>query len=324
MGQSGNHIHQVVNAVVMALAVNRTLIVTPGYENSAWEIPQVFSVDHTMFPSQMTRACVLEVDSDDGVYDCELLFKQRCRSTVGDRRQVFLKVISKFIKAEVRQACQQQDDQTLTVHIRDGGVVKQSNYYHLQPPCAFYHSVVRTGRDGQPFDKVQIIHSGERPANPCVKSLNDTFPQKVVQHRESMQHDVCALLMARNVAPAASSFSITLFMMNPNVQRLFVMNTQLDWEWHGIEEAEGTSIGRLYRKVNDYELSFKQLCSTFPSVDYFHISSGSSLVNMLGNPKKSHWSREYGKHWKKYFLDFEENGNYSHKTCKQGSVQRRA
>lgn len=192
MGRSGNHFHQLVNAIYMALASGRSKVLTPGFVNDAWNISTLIKIDKhvndgvrnifngTTEMNPYAKHCDLDVDVKGDPFDCSCVFKQRCRTTVAQRRKIYQRFILPMIEPSVFSSCSHLGDETVTIHIRDGDVSRQNNPYHIQPPCAFFRRIIATGNGGKEFKYVQLVHSGELPLNPCVADIETLYSEKLV------------------------------------------------------------------------------------------------------------------------------------------------
>jgi hypothetical protein len=260
MGRTGNHIHQLVNAIVYAKAAGRHVVETPGFATSTMNIPKLVRVVN----SDPLPCDIFELESTK--ITCGLCFYERCRTTVLDRRRVYTQIIREMLTPEVDGACVAPGDDELVIHIRSGDNAAMTHGNHAQPPCSYFSQVITTGLRGKPFPVTHLVYDrqiGWQGQSPCVRELlksppNGTNLIDIDGPRSSftLARDTCLIYKAHNLALTTSSFGVTLAMMSLRIGRLFHFFPGATPEFEA-------------RRFDNMEYNFSELCAAFSHVDYF-------------------------------------------------------
>ena len=283
MGRSGNQLHQLVTAMANAVAAGRPKVDATALKGliKHYKLADVIQL-HPQPPLGCERFICEgpEGSSFKGGYDCKKSFRSWCLTDVQARRSIYLRQILPLMDNSVMATCSPAAENELVMHIRDGDVVVRPDIEHRQPPCSYYEHVMKTGFNGGPFRRLHLIHSCCKDCigcNPCVAFLHKMFAEQIVPRAPdtlTLEHDMCLILTARNLALTASSFGITLSMMNTRLDRLFSIDTVSTVKQ--IQKLDPV----LARKFRDYELDARELCAAFKGtkVVSYRMQSAESLV----------------------------------------------
>ena len=258
-GRTGNHVHQLVNALIIAASAGRPGVALegPGWNGSLFAFPRTIPAP----PPSPDARCDVFLNVNDGEYDCRTVFNSFCApSTVAARRRVYMASVRPYVRASVLAACAPPREDELVVHVRDGDVALDERGAHAQPPCAYFARVIRAGG----WRRVHLVHSSEPPLSPCVAEIERTIG--AADDKGGIAAHACRILTASNLALTSSSFGITHMMMNARVQRLYSIDT--------VTQQPGIKDAVLVKKVKDFELDADELCRVFPHVSAYRTAEG--------------------------------------------------
>lgn len=138
---------------------------------------------------------------------------------------------------------------TLVIHLRGGDALTVTHPFmgameRKMPPCAMYDAIISGKRDvGPPYKRVCIVTDDKK--HPCVQTIKSRHAGVSISvQSKSREQDAAVLLHARYLVVAASYFSITLAVMNPQLRRLYYgdFREMRDW-FQPSSGAEGQYTG---------------------------------------------------------------------------------
>jgi len=225
-GRFGNHMHQIVFAVLAA------------------ELCSVRSVDLALyrhkFPLDLPRKLWLnetkwqKTDSDYAAPSTMLPCKPKilyrwqkshlCHNfTVRQYRRVALQYLRPLMKRDVRNCLDNRtwpagDDEVLTVHLRAGDIVRWNGRSAGQAPCSMYEKILLQGH----FAKVHVVFE---PVGPCVccqhiRSCAERLKIGYSQQSTTIHNDFCTLAKARHLVLSFSTFAVSAALISTDVKTL--------------------------------------------------------------------------------------------------------
>eukprot|EP00401_Gymnodinium_catenatum_P024519 CAMPEP_0117606784 /NCGR_PEP_ID=MMETSP0784-20121206/79886_1 /TAXON_ID=39447 /ORGANISM="" /LENGTH=859 /DNA_ID=CAMNT_0005409867 /DNA_START=44 /DNA_END=2620 /DNA_ORIENTATION=- len=269
-GRMGNQLWQLEHAITIAQALGHGMIVFPGEAGNA--LQNVFNVGHALRLPEMApeqQGCKDFVTAGDfrpGEYDCTTLFYTHCRASVAARRRVFLTSIGPAMKPTVLRSCSPTDADTLVIHFRNDvrNQGRKGGGGHFPVPCAYFHAVINTGRDGQSFRKIRLLYPREHGISACVNDIKAKHhaTKILLDHPgESLEADVCTLLTASSLAISQSSFTSSLVLLSKRVVRLFWIDaSDVLFSWVREKWKERRDF-----LVQNYNLNATEVCRAFPA-----------------------------------------------------------
>ena len=111
------------------------------------------------------------------------------------------------------------DEGLLTVHLRSGDALRGRHVHkgYVQPPLAFYRRVIEDFE----FRKILVVTEPDL-SSPALEPLRREYGAEVLAG--SVGECYAALMGARNLCPALSSFSGTAALLSLSLQRLFLVS----------------------------------------------------------------------------------------------------
>lgn len=231
MGQTGNNVFQVLNAILLAACSQERgvqIMLPPGgpFRELFNTFPSIFQVD-----AQAWRPSWCGCRQCDGYEpDCIRVWGSFCKATFLERRRLVQTIFLPHLRIE-SPAIDTFDDRlqdVLTIHIRSGDVKYITPRFvassdprsdHMQPPCAYYRSVIDRGRGGRRFSRARIV--AEDGNHPCIAEMMARRDLDVQLQSATIAHDVRTLSQAANLAMSRSAFAGLALLFNQNLRRLF-------------------------------------------------------------------------------------------------------
>lgn len=222
-GRTGNNIKQLTNAVVSAKREGGWMVVLPPHRGPIHEVmrpPGIIFMEE--FGRSRSRGIWgwARIDMWHGLdkeFPKEPHEEQALRTLL---RPYFRKRLATCLESPEEEGA----EETLTIHIRSGDIFTAENWWdpkHRQAPCAFFRRVLREGNGGRAFRRALVLTESDRQ-NPCASWLE--MQDLATVQSGAIWEDACAILRARNLVVARSSFSETLARLSDRVRRVFTFD----------------------------------------------------------------------------------------------------
>ena len=271
-GRTGNNLNQLANAFGVALASGRPYVSLPaappkGLDPAVWRAPPP-SLPAGRRDGDQFRCEAFDSEPD---YDCQRLFRSRCRLSVAEKRVALRRAVDALLRPEVLDACDAPGRGAVVAHVRDGDVALNDGdrggrgsrkggdhlvHVYAQPPCAYYDALARR------FDAVVVVRSGAEPRNLCGAARASGA---------SAARDVCLLLRAATVATTTSDFAATLALAG-NATAIVAVDAVTNVDYVARRPALRA------RLVANRGLDFAELCDAFDAATLFTVPRGGTAA----------------------------------------------
>ncbi|MBD2460529.1 hypothetical protein H6G89_05670 [Oscillatoria sp. FACHB-1407] len=185
------------------------------------------------------------------------------------------------------RASQRVTDETLVIHMRSGDVFqKKPHPAYVQPPVSFYLKIIEEFN----FTDILIVTQNDF-RNPCIEHLKQLIPTVRVQ-ASTLEDDISAILSARNLVTAFSTFSIALAFASTQIKQLYIPQLQVKKDYW--RTLFWSPIFKLAFQSNDYNNQFESLDFTlYPIKIHNYVAIGDWKNNQAQRDLMIHHSREH-------------------------------
>jgi len=238
-GRSGNHIHQVVFAVLEAELCRVKAVTLPPYKVGLIHPPTKLLLrkmqQQQADGSNVKPAAILpRVCTDKALYNWQT--SHLCHNfTVRQYRRVALQYARPLMNQRVRNCLDKltwpaEDPGVLTVHLRGGDIVHWNGGSSGEAPCSMYEMILLQGS----FARVHVV---AEPSGPCVccKHIRKCAERLAINYSHqstTIENDFCTLANAQHLVLSFSTFAISAALISTEIKTLY---RRADSNWDAVQ-----------------------------------------------------------------------------------------